>query len=127
MNEKNNKISLDIPKEPGPYWSNVLSDADQQCLGLAFFLAQAEAQGSQILVFDDPTVGLDNERFAAFCECLDDLQDQVEQIIIFSHQELDFSAFEPVVFELKAKWFKFIPANSIRLSATSLAFIPVLY
>jgi wobble nucleotide-excising tRNase len=88
------EVKLTSPRQPAPSWRNVLSEGDKQSLGLAFFLAQLEEYPAQIIVLDDPSVGLDNQRVQTLHSYLEQLRQNGSQVIILSHQSNWAEAFE---------------------------------
>lgn len=71
-------------------FENTLSESDKRLLGFAFFVAEVKFdtdKSNLVLILDDPMSSFDTERKLATAKILSDISEEVEQIIVLTHEE----------------------------------------
>ena len=82
------KKEISLNAKEGPSFSNTLSAGDRSTLAFAFFLASIDHEdnlGKKIIIIDDPVTSLDGHRIEMTSECIKDLAEHANQVIVLSH------------------------------------------
>jgi wobble nucleotide-excising tRNase len=84
------QVNIATASESEACFENTLSESDKRLLAFAFFIAEVklDANRSNLVVFlDDPMSSFDAERKLATANILSGVSDEVEQIIVLTHEE----------------------------------------
>ncbi|MCL5126454.1 MAG: AAA family ATPase [Deltaproteobacteria bacterium] len=84
------EVPISVRQDDTPCFKNTLSDGDKSSLAFAFFIAALERKphlDKQIVVFDDPLSGLDENRRLGTVALLADLAPRLKQLCVFTHKQ----------------------------------------
>ena len=90
INDNSVPIGNTTPAPGDLSFRNTLSAGDRNTLALALFFSSLDQNpnlANTIVVVDDPVSSLDDHRTASTIQCIGDLKDEAEQVIVLSHNK----------------------------------------